>query len=265
MSDLAQVLSWPQGEAELVAELQGGSESAFDWLVTHYHGPVFGLVVGMIADPADAADITQEVFLKAYRGIGKFRGGSSLKTWLYRIAIREAANSRRWWWRHHRGQASLDSDEESGPTLEIEDPGESPLDRFATGEVQRIVRGALQQVPAVFRGAVILRDLEGLGYEEVAEVLDVSVGTVKSRILRGRQALRLILAPLFERPARVEAVETNGDSRVTGFGGSALRLGQHAMGAFAFDGGGGEQNSSDGASASWRRKLNCHSPDRGVR
>ena len=270
MSDLAQALSWPQGEAELVAELQGGSESAFDWLVTHYHGPVFSLVVGMIADPADAADITQEVFLKAYRGIGKFRGGSSLKTWLYRIAMREASNARRWWWRHHRQQASLDSDEESGPMLEIEDPGESPLDRFASGEVQRIVRAALQQVPAIFRGAVILRDLEGLGYEEVAEVLDVSVGTVKSRILRGRQALRIILAPMFERPDRAERPAlTDGEvkhenARSKSFGGSAIRLGHEAMGTFAFDGGGG-QNSSDVASASWRRKTKWDSPERGVR
>jgi len=272
VSDLAQVLSWPQGEAELVAELQGGSESAFDWLVTHYHGPVFSLVVGMIADPADAADITQEVFLKAYRGIGKFRGGSSLKTWLYRIAMREASNARRWLWRHHRQQASLDCEEENGPTLEIEDPGESPLDRFASSEVQQLVRGALLQVPAVFRGAVILRDLEGLGYEEVAEVLDVSVGTVKSRILRGRQALRLILAPIFERPVRDDVVKHE-HFRTKSFGGSAVRLGHQAMGTFAFDGGGG-QDSCDVASAGWRftenalrerRRAKWDSPERGVR
>ncbi|HYB61235.1 MAG TPA: sigma-70 family RNA polymerase sigma factor [Methylomirabilota bacterium] len=264
MSDLAQVLSWPQGEAELVAELQGGSESAFDWLVTHYHGPVFSLVVGMIADPADAADITQEVFLKAYRGIGKFRGGSSLKTWLYRIAMREASNSRRWWWRHHRQQASLDGKDERGLLLQIEDPGESPLDRLAAGEVQQIVRRALRQVPAVFRGAVILRDLEGLGYEEVAEVLDVSVGTVKSRILRGRQALRLILAPLFERTVRTDHAAKHRDSESRSFGGSVLGLGHQTTGSFAFDGG-GEQGSCDVASASWQRSANLGSPERGVR
>ena len=278
MSDLAQVLSWPQDEAELLAELQGGSESAFNWLVTHYHGPVFSLVVGMVADPADAADITQEVFLKAYRGIGKFRGGSSLKTWLYRIAMREVSNARRWWWRHHRQQTSLDSEEESAATLQIEDPGESPLDRFASGELQQIVRSALQQVPAVFRGAVILRDLEGFGYEEVAEVLDVSVGTVKSRILRGRQALRLILAPVFERPVRAlqpdqaDAAAKQESSGTKTFGGSAVRLRHPAMGALAFDGGG--QNSCDVTSASWRftgnvqrerSKAKWDTPERGVR
>jgi len=202
---LAHVLSWPQDESDLVTELQGGSESAFDWLVTHYHGPVFGLITGLVGDSAEAADITQEVFLKAFRGLGSFRRGSSLRTWLYRIAVREALNARRWWWRHHRRQTSLEIEREDGPqTIEIEDPAESPLDLAESSETQQIVRRGLHQVPEVFRGAVILRDLEGLSYEDVAEVLDVSVGTVKSRILRGRQALREILAPLVERPQHMQ-------------------------------------------------------------
>jgi RNA polymerase sigma-70 factor (ECF subfamily) len=203
VSDVAHVLSWPQDEAGLVTELQGGSESAFDWLVTHYHGPVYGLIAGLVGDSGEAADITQEVFLKAFRGVGNFRRGSSLRTWLYRIAVRESLNARRWWWRHHRRQTSLEVEREDGPqTMEIEDPAESPLDLAESSETRRMVWSGLDQVPEVFRGAVILRDLEGLSYEEVAEVLDVSVGTVKSRILRGRQALREILAPLVERPQR---------------------------------------------------------------
>jgi RNA polymerase sigma-70 factor (ECF subfamily) len=206
VSDLAQVLSWPQDESDLVTELQGGSESAFDWLVTHYHGPVFGLIAGLVGDPCEAADITQEVFLKAFRGLGNFRRGSSLRTWLYRIAVREALNARRWWWRHHRQQTSLEVEREDGPqTIEIEDPAVSPLDLAESSEMQQIVRRGLHQVPEVFRSAVMLRDLEGLSYEEVAEVLDVSVGTVKSRILRGRQALREILAPLVERPQQTRS------------------------------------------------------------
>lgn len=206
VSDLAQVLSWPQDESDLVTELQGGSESAFDWLVTHYHGPVFGLIAGLVGDPCEAADITQEVFLKAFRGLGNFRRGSSLRTWLYRIAVREALNARRWWWRHHRQQTSLEVEREDGPqTIEIEDPAVSPLDLAESSEMQQIVRRGLHQVPEVFRSAVMLRDLEGMSYEEVAEVLDVSVGTVKSRILRGRQALREILAPLVERPQQTRS------------------------------------------------------------
>lgn len=197
MSDLARVLPWSQDEAELVTELQGGSGAAFDWLVTHYSGPVYGLVAGMVSESCDAADITQDVFLKAFRGIRGFRRGSSLKTWLYRIAIREALNHRRWLWRHHREQDSIDVAAANGhATLEIEDAGSTPFDQAASHEVQHAVQQALLKVPEVFRSAVILRDLEGMSYEEVAEVLMVTAGTVKSRILRGRRMLREILDPL---------------------------------------------------------------------
>jgi len=197
VSDLAHVLPWSQDEAELVTELQGGSGAAFDWLVTHYSGPVYGLVAGMVSESCDAADITQDVFLKAFRGIRGFRRGSSLKTWLYRIAIREALNHRRWLWRHHRDQDSIDAEiGTSHTTLEIEDASSTPFDQAASHELQQAVQNALSKLPEVFRSAVILRDLEGMSYEEVAEVLTVTVGTVKSRILRGRRMLREILDPL---------------------------------------------------------------------
>jgi RNA polymerase sigma-70 factor (ECF subfamily) len=201
VSDLARVLPWSQDEAELVTELQGGSGAAFDWLVTHYSGPVYGLVAGMVSETCDAADITQDVFLKAFRGIRGFRRGSSLKTWLYRIAIREALNHRRWLWRHHREQDSIDVEAVNGhASLEIEDESSTPFDQAASHEVQQAVQQALLKVPEVFRSAVILRDLEGMSYEEVAEVLTVTVGTVKSRILRGRRMLREILDPLLRGP-----------------------------------------------------------------
>jgi len=206
VSDWAGALSWGRDEAELVVELQAGSETAFDWLVTHYHGPVYNLILGMLGDVADAADGTQEVFLKAFRGIRGFRQGSSLKTWLYRIAIREALNHRRWFKRHLQKNVSIDAEPEEGHAqIDVEDLGPSPFEQLATREVQLAVQGALHQIPDVFRSAVILRDLEGLSYEEVAEVLECSIGTVKSRILRGRRALREILEPLLrdrdERPA----------------------------------------------------------------
>jgi RNA polymerase sigma-70 factor (ECF subfamily) len=198
VADLARVLTWPGDEAELMTELRGGSEAAFDWLVTHYHGPVYGLVAGMLSDSNDAADVTQEVFLKAFRGIRAFREGSSLRTWLYRIAVREALNQRRWSWRHLRGQSSMDTTAENGcAILEVEDTALSPFDELAGREVQRAVQQALRGVNEVFRTAVILRDLEGLSYEEVAEIMEVSVGTVKSRIMRGRRALREALEPVF--------------------------------------------------------------------
>ena len=181
----------------LVTELQAGSETAFDWLVTHYHAPVFNLILGMLGDPSDAADGTQEVFLKAFKGIRSFRQGSSLKTWLYRIAIREALNHRRWFKRHLQKNVSIDAEPEEGQAqIEIEDLHATPFDQLASREIQAVVQGALRQIPDVFRSAVILRDLEGLSYEEVAEVLECSVGTVKSRILRGRRALKDLLDPL---------------------------------------------------------------------
>jgi RNA polymerase sigma-70 factor (ECF subfamily) len=215
VSDWASALSWGGGEAELVHELQAGSETAFDWLVTHYHAPVYNLILGMLGDTSDAADGTQEVFLKAFRGIQRFRQGSSLKTWLYRIAIREALNRKRWFKRHLQKNVSIDAEPGEGQArFEIRDVGETPFEQLAAHELQDAVQGALQQVPEAFRSAVILRDLEGLSYEEVAEVLECSVGTVKSRILRGRRALKAILEPMLNepkaerKPARTSGLET---------------------------------------------------------
>jgi RNA polymerase sigma-70 factor (ECF subfamily) len=151
----------------------------------------------MLGDTSDAADGAQEVFLKAFRGIRSFRHGSSLKTWLYRIAIREALNHKRWFKRHLQKNVSIDAQPEEGKArIEIEDLAATPFEQLAALEIQAAVQSALQQVPDVFRIAVILRDLEGLSYEEVSEVLECSVGTVKSRILRGRRALKEILEPL---------------------------------------------------------------------
>ncbi len=215
VSNWASALSWGRDEAELVVELQAGSETAFDWLVTHYHGPVYNLILSMLGDVADAADGTQEVFLKAFRGIRDFRSGSSLKTWLYRIAIREALNHRRWFKRHLQKNVSIDAEPEEGRAhIDVEDLGASPFEQLATREIQHAVHSALQQVPEAFRSAVILRDLEGLSYEEVAEVLECNVGTVKSRILRGRRALREILAPLLGQPEHQRHAEARASQPV---------------------------------------------------
>jgi RNA polymerase sigma-70 factor, ECF subfamily len=219
VSDWASALSWGRDESELVTELQAGSETAFDWLVTHYHGPVYNLILSMLGDTSDAADGTQEVFLKAFRGIRCFRQGSSLKTWLYRIALREALNHKRWFKRHLQKNISIDAQAEEGRSaIEIEDLGATPFDQLAAHEIQQAVHQALQEIPEVFRGAVILRDLEGLTYEEVAEVLECSVGTVKSRILRGRRALKELLEPLLgqrETPARAETSQEHRVGRAT--------------------------------------------------
>ena len=214
VSDWASALAWGRDESELVNELQAGSETAFDWLVTHYHGPVYNLILSMLGNVSDAADGTQEVFLKAFRGIKCFRHGSSLKTWLYRIAIREALNHKRWFKRHDQKNVSIDAEMEEGHSaIEIEDLSATPFDLLAAHEIQSAVRQSLQQIPEVFRGAVILRDLEGLSYEEIAEVLECSVGTVKSRILRGRRALKDLLEPLLGEKETAPRARTSDEHR----------------------------------------------------
>lgn len=213
MSDLARVLTWPQDEAEIMTELRSGSEAAFDWLVTYYHAPVYAVISGILRSPNDAADVTQEVFLKAFRGIRAFRHGSSLKTWLYRIAVRESLNYRRWFWRHLRLESSIEEERRDG-LADFEDTGTSPFEELASHEIQQVVQNALGEVPPVFRAAVILRDLEGLSYEEVAEILEVSTGTVKSRILRGRRMLREILEPIVAPRKSVPHAGILGVSRV---------------------------------------------------
>src|SRR5580704_3813521 len=155
MSELSQSLSWGSDEAELVTRLQAGSDAAFEWLVTYYHASVYNLVFGILSDRADAADVTQEVFLHAFRGIHGFRRGSSLKTWLYRISVRQALNHRRWFWRHHRQQISIDSDEAgNGSVFELQDAEATPFEQFAAREMQETVRRALMGVPTIFRSAV---------------------------------------------------------------------------------------------------------------
>ena len=196
MSELAHSLPWSRDEAQLVMELQAGSDAAFDYLVTYYHAGVYNLVYGILADAADAADVTQDVFLRVFRGIRGFRGGSSLKTWLYRVSVRQALNHRRWCWRHHRQQISIDAEDDGRTAMDLPDEEATPFEQLATREMQSTVRRALAAVPPLFRSAVILRDLEGLSYEEIAEILEVSVGTVKSRILRGRRTLKEILDPV---------------------------------------------------------------------
>ena len=108
LSDLASALDVRTAEAAIVAELKAGSEDAFYWLIAHYNQPVYSLVYRILDDPSDAADATQEVFIKVFRGIKNFNADSSLKTWIYRIAVHEASNHRRWWFRHKVQEMSIE-------------------------------------------------------------------------------------------------------------------------------------------------------------
>jgi RNA polymerase sigma-70 factor (ECF subfamily) len=195
LGNIASAITARAEEAPIIAELKAGSEDAYDWLITRYHQPIYSLVYRILNDPTDAADTTQEVFLKAFRGMKRFNGECSLKTWLYRIAIHEASNQRRWWFRHKSRETSLErqQDEDGGAfglCDSLADPGESPLEILAHQEVRARVEQELKQVPEPYRTAVVLRDIEGLSYEEIAEVLHISLGTVKSRLIRGRDALK---------------------------------------------------------------------------
>ena len=195
MGNIASAIAVRPEEASIVAELKSGSEEAYNWLIAHYHQPIYSLVYRIVNDPADAADTTQEVFLKVFRGMKHFNGQSSLKTWLYRIAIHEASNQRRWWFRHKSKESPIEvQDDESGhscgPCTSLVDQGESPLELLAHEEIRTRVEEELRQVPEPYRTTVLLRDIEGLSYEEIAEVLQVSLGTVKSRLIRGREALK---------------------------------------------------------------------------
>jgi RNA polymerase sigma-70 factor (ECF subfamily) len=196
LATLAGAVSARPEEASIVAELQAGSEEAFTWLITHYHQPVYGLVYRILNDPADAADTTQEVFLKVFRGIRRFHGEASLKTWIYRIALHEASNQRRWWFRHKRRETTMESQicDEEGQGFALKetlvDESESPFDCAAHEEVRSKVEMELAQVPEPYRTTVVLRDIEGLAYEEIAEILQISLGTVMSRLMRGRFALK---------------------------------------------------------------------------
>ena len=181
-------------EDALVAALSQGAEDAYEILIQRYQQPVYSLVCRLMNDPSDAPDIVQEVFLKVFRNIGSFRGNSSLKTWIYRIAVNEAYNHRRWFCRHQRQEVALGV-EEGTPNYAggMTDPGRSPFDQASDRETRALVEHALEKVNPKFRAAVVLRDIEDLSYEDIATVLDVSLGTVKSRIMRGREALRKIL------------------------------------------------------------------------
>jgi RNA polymerase sigma-70 factor (ECF subfamily) len=195
LGDLTSALGIRAEEASIVTDLKAGSEEAYAWLIGEFHQPIYSVIYRMVSDPSDAADTTQEVFLKVFRGMKHFHGESSLKTWIYRIAVHEASNRRRWWFRHKAHETSMEPMEttfDAAPAIErmLVDTKESPFDSVAHEEVRVRVEEELRKVSEPFRTAVILRDLEEMSYEEIAEITQVSLGTVKSRLTRGRQALK---------------------------------------------------------------------------
>jgi RNA polymerase sigma-70 factor (ECF subfamily) len=176
--------------------LKRGDAAAFETLVNERSGEIYGLLYRLTENVEEARDLTQETFLRAFQSVKHFRGESDLRTWIYRIAINQARNRWRWWRRRRReATVSIDAPEIGGGRLGLvetlkakttRDPEQDAL----LSERERALKKALGSLRHVYREAVILRDIEGFAYEEIAATLDISVGTVKSRLARGRQELR---------------------------------------------------------------------------
>jgi RNA polymerase sigma-70 factor, ECF subfamily len=185
-------------DQQLVERVQAGEKAAFDLLVRKYQHRVLKLVSRFVSDAAEAEDVAQEAFLKAYRALASFRGDSAFYTWLYRIAINTAKNAL-----VSNRRRPVDFD------LDLQDPeqydrharlkeGDTPEGVLLTEEIRSVVEKAMEQLPEDLRTAIVLRELEGLSYEEIAEAMDCPVGTVRSRIFRAREAIDKKLKPLLD-------------------------------------------------------------------
>jgi RNA polymerase sigma-70 factor (ECF subfamily) len=185
----------PQIEAQFIERLKRGDAAAFETLVNERSGEIYGLLYRLTESSEEARDLTQETFLRAFQSIAHFRGESDLRTWIYRIALNQARNRWRWWRRRRRdATVSIDAPQPNGQaslagTLKVEN-GRNPEKDALARERERALHRALSSLKRVYREAVVLRDIEGFAYEEIAVALDISVGTVKSRLARGRQELR---------------------------------------------------------------------------
>lgn len=181
-------------EAEFISRLRAGDPDAFDLLVTRHSADIYALLFRLTNDAEEASDLLQETFLSAIKAVRNFRGESQLKTWLYRIAVNHSRNRFRWWKRRRREKTvSLDSslgydDRPISDSVRgnLPDPEEDAMIR----ERRRALKKALAEIPAIFREVIILCDIEGFNYESIAVTLEINIGTVKSRLSRGREELR---------------------------------------------------------------------------
>jgi RNA polymerase sigma-70 factor (ECF subfamily) len=192
-------LSADTGDLALVRRVQAGERSAYDLLVLKYQHKVVKLVMRYMRNPADAEEVAQEAFIKAYRALPNFRGDSAFYTWLYRIAINTAKNALV---ARDRNPVALELDaphaeEGSELTSRLRDP-DTPEGLALTEEIRSIVQSAMGELPEDLRTAIMLRELEGLSYEEIAATMACPVGTVRSRIFRAREAIDARLREVFD-------------------------------------------------------------------
>jgi RNA polymerase sigma-70 factor, ECF subfamily len=186
-------------DLSLVRRVQRGERGAYDLLVLKYQHKVVKLVMRYLRNPADAEDVAQEAFVKAYRALPQFRGDSAFYTWLYRIAINTAKNALA---ARERNPVSYEldlhsNDDSSDMVSRLKDP-ETPEGLALTEEIRDTVNHAIEQLPEDLRTAIVLRELEGMSYEEIAASMDCPVGTVRSRIFRAREAIDRRLREVFD-------------------------------------------------------------------
>ena len=188
-----------QIDLELVRRVQTGDKSAFDVLVLKYQQKVINLVTRYVHDPHIAMDVSQESFIKAYRGLKNFRGDSAFYTWLYRISINTAKN-----YLVSKGRRMPDDDIDAQEAEQYDGGAKlreisTPEREALTDEIQATVQNAIEALPDDLRIAITLRELEGLSYEEISETMDCPIGTVRSRIFRARESIETELAPLLDK------------------------------------------------------------------
>ncbi len=191
---------WSGDEAALIERCLAGDDSAFDQLVQHYQDMVFNLSYRLLGSYDESADMTQEVFLQIYRKLGSFRRDASLRTWIYRIVINRAKNRQRWWKRRFREMTAMSLDDaEANPTCNLiahEDGLAMAPDKvLERKEESQLLMCAIERLPFSHRTILLLKEIEGLSYEDIAATLDLPLGTVKSRLARARESLRDKLDP----------------------------------------------------------------------
>ena len=179
-------------EALFVSRLQANEDAAYDELVRTYSASIYHVAYRMLGDSAEASDVVQEIFLKVFRNIGGFKGEAALKTWVFKIAFSEILNRLRWWKRRHRfATVSLDEQPNgTSPSESVADAGPTPEEILQAKERETAIQQALRRLSSEHRSIIVLRDIEGFSYNEIADVLGVSMGTVKSRLARARADLK---------------------------------------------------------------------------
>jgi RNA polymerase sigma-70 factor, ECF subfamily len=179
-------------DALFVSRLQANEDAAYDELVRVYSTSIYHVAYRMLGDAADASDVVQDIFLKIFRNIGGFKGEAALKTWIFKIAFSEILNRLRWWKRRRRfATLSLDERPNGNPTSDrVADASPTPEEILQSKERENAIQEALWRISREHRSIIVLRDIEGFSYNEIADVLGVSMGTVKSRLARARADLK---------------------------------------------------------------------------